>query len=188
MGRNQKSTSIDLGLMRTVGIVAENEDLQKNLEKYPNLDAIEEEEEFLGLLDIIFDTDYYSSSPTARDQITMGIVLLAGLVNWDANLPLEHLDRSLFAYFNGTRVASSITGSEHNLKSAVLFREAKTIEERVSVVVESIVQKLARGLTIKVEEVDAGRPLHLYGVDSLVAVELRAGLTRSLRQMCPCLI
>ncbi|KAF2868562.1 polyketide synthase PksD [Massariosphaeria phaeospora] len=172
MKHNQNSTSIDLGLMRTVGIVAENEDLQKNFEKYAGLTAIEEEE-FLGLLDIIFAPDYYSSSSTAKDQITMGIVPPAELTDRDGALPLEHLDRSLFAYFSKARAASSTTGPEHSLNAAVLFRQAKTVEEMVSVVVESVVQKLARGLMIKAEEVDADRPLHLYGVDSLVAVELR---------------
>ncbi|KAH8722886.1 polyketide synthase PksD [Phaeosphaeriaceae sp. PMI808] len=173
MAHNQNSTSIDLGLMRTVGIVAENEDLRKNFDKYSGLAAIEEKE-FLGLLDIVLGPDYYSTRSAVREQITMGIVPPSELANGDgAVLPLQHLEHSLLAYFSKTRAASSIPGQEHNLNSAVLFRQAKNVEEMVSVVVDSIVQKLARGLAVKAEEVDADRPLHLYGVDSLVAVELR---------------
>ncbi|KAI1145696.1 hypothetical protein F4825DRAFT_457243 [Nemania diffusa] len=33
--------------------------------------------------------------------------------------------------------------------------------------------RLARSLGIKPEDVDVGKPLHAFGVDSLVAVELR---------------
>jgi NAD(P)-dependent dehydrogenase (short-subunit alcohol dehydrogenase family) len=172
MQRGQNSTSIDLGLMRTVGIVAETEELQKNFERYIGLTAIEEDE-FLGLLNLVFDGEWYSSGSTATDQVTMGIVPPAELAVEGGELPLEHLNRTLFAYFNRTRGASNLMGTDNSLKSAALFRQAKTVEEMVSVVVEAIVQKLARGLSITPEEVDSSRPMHLYGVDSLVAVELR---------------
>ena len=45
------------------------------------------------------------------------------------------------------------------------------------IVVESRARKLARALSIPPEDVDADKPLHLYGVDSLVAVEIRNWIT-----------
>ncbi|KAK8115468.1 hypothetical protein PG984_011970 [Apiospora sp. TS-2023a] len=64
---------------------------------------------------------------------------------------------------------SSATGPCTTRKKAALFRAATTEDERTGVVLESLAQKLARGLS----DVDVKRPLHLYGVDSLVALELR---------------
>ena len=172
VANNQNSISIDLGLMRTIGIVAENENLQRNFESYPGLTAIEEEE-FLGMLDIIFDNSHDAPSFGGKHQITMGIVPPAELVRGDDSVPLQHLHRSLYAYFSQSRGTSSAVSAEQGPNSAVLFRQSKTVEEMVSIVVEAIVCKLARGLTVQSEEIDADRPLHLYGVDSLVAVELR---------------
>jgi acyl carrier protein len=132
-----------------------------------------EEEEFLGLLDLMFDGEWYASGSTATSQITMGIVPPAEMALEDGELPLEHLNSTLFAYFNRMRGASTTTGTDNSLKSAALFRQAKTVEEMASVVAEAVTHKLARGLSITPEEVDSSRPMHLYGVDSLVAVELR---------------
>jgi len=44
------------------------------------------------------------------------------------------------------------------------------------VVVEALSQRLARTLSIKLEDVDTHQALHAYGVDSLIAVELRTWL------------
>ena len=43
-------------------------------------------------------------------------------------------------------------------------------------VVEALSQRLARTLAIKLEDVDTHQALHAYGVDSLIAVELRTWL------------
>ena len=184
MQHNQNSTSIDLGLMRTIGAVAENESLQKNFEKYPGLTAIEEEE-FLALLDIICEPGYYSSTSTPKSQITMGIVPPSELADSDGDTPLEHLQHSLFAYFSQSRASSANPNSSSTINSAALFRQAKTAEDMTTVVVDSIIAKLARGLTVKPEEIDADRPLHLYGVDSLVAVELRNWMNKEFASDVP---
>lgn len=169
----QKAVSIDLGPMRSVGVVAEHEGLKRSFEKYPGLAPIEEQE-FLALMNIICDPDYHSRASTAESQITMGIVTPDELVlDGSVDLPLEHLHRSLFAYFNQARASSSDSVAANSINSAALFRQAESVEEMTGIVMESLVRKLARALSIQAEDVDVDRPLHLYGVDSLVAVELR---------------
>ncbi|KAF2463776.1 KR-domain-containing protein [Lindgomyces ingoldianus] len=162
----QKAVSIDLGPMRS-----------KSFEKYPGLAPIEEEE-FLTLLDILCDPDYHSRNSTVKSQVTMGIVTPDDLVLEGGDLPLEHLHQSLFACFNQAGAASSNSVSANSVNSAALFQQAESVEEMTSIVVESLVRKLARVLSIQAEDVDVDRPLHLYGVDSLVAVELRNWITK----------
>ena len=41
-----------------------------------------------------------------------------------------------------------------------------------------ILQRLARALSMAVEDIDMSRPLHVYGVDSLLALELRNWFAR----------
>lgn len=45
--------------------------------------------------------------------------------------------------------------------------------ERAEVVLEALSKRLARTLSIKPEDIDTRQALHAYGVDSLIAVELR---------------
>ena len=53
-----------------------------------------------------------------------------------------------------------------------LLGKAESSAAAEAVVCEGLVQKLCRTLMIEAEAVDTAKPLHGYGVDSLVAVEL----------------
>lgn len=168
----QRAVSIDLGPMRTVGTLAEKEDLKNNFAKLPGLNLIEEEE-LLALLDILCHPKKNSHILTTRSQITMGIATPADLVLQSDDMPLEHLHRSLFAYFGQSKSTTSNSVSANSVSPAALFRQAENTEEMTRIVVDSLVMKLARAVSIQADDVVVDRPLHLYGVDSLVAVELR---------------
>ncbi|KAI0540917.1 polyketide synthase PksD [Xylaria digitata] len=167
----QRGVSLDLGAMRTVGAVAENQ-VGRTFERYLGAARVEEED-LLALLNIVCGPEYYSPGSAAKSQITIGMTTPVELVLQGHDMPLEHLHRSFFAYFNQARAPSSDTGAANVISPGALFRQADTAEEMAKVVVESLVRKLARALSIQPEDVDGDKPLHLYGVDSLVAVELR---------------
>ncbi|XXG98864.1 hypothetical protein Hte_005194 [Hypoxylon texense] len=172
VGLGQKAVSIDLGPMRTLGVVAENEALKRTFEKYQGLTQVEEEE-FVALLDILCDPGYYLSA-SMRSQVTMGIVTPADILAQDASdMALEHMHRSLFARFSHAKTNSSKTGSGNSINYAALFRQAGNTEKMIEIVTEALVRKVARALSVQPEDVDIDKPLHLYGVDSLVAVEIR---------------
>jgi len=167
---NQAAVSIDLGLMRTIGIVAETDLLHKTL--LDSLGFIQiEEEEFLTVLDIYCDPARTVESG-AKGQITLGMTTPIDLLAHDVQ-PHEIMNRRLFDYFSQTRGASNALTSTDNIDYAALFRKAETNEERSTLVLGSLSKKLARALSIESEDVDADKPLHAFGVDSLVAVELR---------------
>ncbi|KAJ2990951.1 hypothetical protein NUW58_g2710 [Xylaria curta] len=50
---------------------------------------------------------------------------------------------------------------------------AGSLDEAGSIIAAALVKRLARVLSLPEEDIDTNRPIHLYGVDSLVAVELR---------------
>ncbi|KAH9896185.1 beta-ketoacyl synthase domain-containing protein [Xylariomycetidae sp. FL2044] len=67
--------------------------------------------------------------------------------------------------------------SQSNAKAAAtadLLSAAKSPEEAQGIVVEALLAKLSRVLSIDTAELDAAKPLNAYGIDSLVAVELRS--------------
>lgn len=45
---------------------------------------------------------------------------------------------------------------------------------------EGLVRKVSKALSIPPEDIDANKPLHAYGVDSLLAVELRNWFAKEL--------
>jgi acyl carrier protein len=85
------------------------------------------------------------------------------------------MQQSLLPHFNRAPLSSSgktgIDSGDDNF--GTLFRQAETNEERSSIVVQFLAKRLARSLGIDFKDVNVEKPLHAYGVDSLVAVELR---------------
>ena len=171
--RGQKTISIDLGVMRGVGVVAESEKLQKHFSSSKGFIEVGEAE-MLSLLDICCDPSYQPKGQQC--QMVMGLETPASLLERSLEPP-EILHRPLFARFSQLpgRSGSSESASD-GLDAARLFRQAESTAERAQVVVEALSMRLARTLSIKFEDVDRHQALHAYGVDSLIAVEFRTWL------------
>lgn len=167
--QGQTAVSIDLGPMSTVGFVAENAGVKKTLEKFQGLKSIEEGE-FLALMNILCDPKKDSK---CDGQVTLGVATPSDLLLENGTMPSDHMQRSLFAYFTHAEAESSASTQESGINAAVLFRKAESLEEMERIVLESLSSKLARALSTSIDDVDATKALHLYGVDSLVAVEIR---------------
>lgn len=180
----RKTTSIDLGVMRSIGVVAETESLQKHFDGGAQGLGQIEEHEFLALLDICCDP---ATDPTLSSQLVMGVGTPADFLARSLKPP-EIMDRPLFAHFSQPPSSSSHdnnTSNSANDNFSALFRQAETAEERTSLVARSLARKLARALAIDPEDVDAEKPLHAFGVDSLVAVELRNWLAKEFAAEVP---
>ena len=170
----QKAVSIDLGVMRSIGIVAETKRLQQHFQSSKGFIQVEEAE-FLSLLDICCDPSYHPEGH--RCQMVMGLETPASLLARSLEPP-EVLQRPLFARFSQLpgRSGTSSDGTAGGIDAARLFRQVESAAERAQVVVEALSKRLARTLSIKLEDVDTHQALHAYGVDSLIAVELRSWL------------
>ncbi|KAI0006642.1 hypothetical protein F4779DRAFT_629681 [Xylariaceae sp. FL0662B] len=79
---------------------------------------------------------------------------------------------------NGKHTAVAVSRASKDVDPSVLFKQASSSQERSAVVVSALKNKLARALGVDVEEVDARKGLSDYGVDSLMAVELRNWIRR----------
>ncbi|VUC26597.1 unnamed protein product [Clonostachys rosea] len=64
--------------------------------------------------------------------------------------------------------------------TASALSAAKTQLEAEQVVLEALLEKLSKVLSVDLAELDPARPMHTYGVDSLVAVELRTWMTKEI--------
>ncbi|KAI8953570.1 polyketide synthase [Xylaria longipes] len=64
--------------------------------------------------------------------------------------------------------------------TAALLSAAKSTQEAEQIVLHALLEKLTKVLSVDIAELDPARPMHAYGVDSLVAVELRTWITKEI--------
>ena len=165
-----------------MGIVAENDKYSRGKETTADLAAITEKE-FLALLEVYCDPDLKHDAGDMKAQPIIGLVTPAFFRSKRMETP-SWIERPLFAALAqtelaGERVTSSLEGGAGvEMDYAVELTRAVSDDDAAAVVVGGLLQRLARALSMAVEDIDVSRPLHAYGVDSLLAVELRNWFAR----------
>lgn len=76
--------------------------------------------------------------------------------------------------------AAGATEANKAINHKALLAGAASWEDAEKIVLEALLLKVSRMLSIEVENLDIGKPLHAYGIDSLTAVELRSWLMKEL--------
>ena len=177
-----RAVSLDLPVIRGVGYVEERPGLLDHLRAMGW--AFMEEDEFHAAL------DYHCrrrapASAVARAQALPRFWLPQQTAAQGRELPSWRLD----PLFSHLAMSSSATGpaaggeaqKAKTVNYAALLAATKTSEEAVEVALEAFMSKVSRVLSVEVSNLDPARPLHAYGVDSLVAVELRSWLAKELK-------
>lgn len=159
---------LDLGMVKSIGYVAETKGLEQRLTTmgYRPL----EEDEVLRLVDSAIRTPL--RTPQASQVIT-GISAgfegdIAG-VRWRTEprfSPMRNVTTSPTSPKGTTRKEDTI-----HLKDAI--GTSQTFQEAVERVGRTLAKKLSEMFMIPEDEIDMALPIAKYGVDSLVAVELR---------------
>jgi KR domain/Phosphopantetheine attachment site len=176
--QGSNAVSIDLGMMLQVGYAAEHEaTVGKNL-KSQGYNGIKETE-FLDLLDVICNPDptvRAAINEPATTQIAIGFELPDSLQAKGADIP-AWMDEPLFKHLKQLGLsdssASGASGGDQVVRYSKLLAEATSVVEAGDIVTTAIMEKLAKALGLSEQDIDPSRPLHSYGVDSLVSVELR---------------
>ncbi len=174
----EKATSLDLGWMESEGVVAENSFLLTNLAARGFLIPMSQTE-FHAVLDYHCNPSLAIMTPSTG-QIILGLQTPATMRAKD--LPEPHwMQRSTFRHLQQIGLgAPSLCQAGKAVDYVARFRDAATLEDRTQIVIECLVRKLAKALSIPQEDLDTSRPLHTYGVDSLLAVELRNYLAKEM--------
>ncbi|RYP22954.1 hypothetical protein DL765_001412 [Monosporascus sp. GIB2] len=178
--QGEKGISINVGWMRTIGIVAEKEQYQ-NQQARPYAEySFPIEEELLALLSLYCDPSY-SVDSVDKSQVMIGARTPAEFLRRGARPPLI-FHRRLFASFANTgggplnRHGTTIEDSP-----GTMFAQADGFQKRANVVMEALRSKLAQALGISASEVEPGNMPSDYGVDSLMAVELKNWIQKEFR-------
>jgi acyl carrier protein len=173
--RGEKAVAFNLGWMRTVGIIAENADYQKLREMGSDMAKIEVEE-LLSLFDIYCDPDHPVLEPS-KSQVLVGVVTPGDCHAQGIETP-DVMRYPLFSGFSRLGAAGRVANDGEGVDSATLFKQAVTYEDKTDVVIHALATKLGRALSMSPDDIDSAKPLFEYGVDSLVAVELRNWISK----------
>ncbi|KAI6351052.1 hypothetical protein MCOR25_010185 [Pyricularia grisea] len=172
--RGLAATCIDLCNVMSVGFVAENQEtLNKNPLFFYAHDGIREDE-FLSLVEFHLDAD--RASRWGQPQIGVGLAPLS--VFKERGLPEPTFIKS--PLFRQMRSASGASGAVVNaadqngavsVTNALKFAESQ--EAAAHIICDALVKRISRTMRIAEPDIDIGKPIHVYGVDSLVAMEIR---------------
>ncbi|KAK3329248.1 hypothetical protein B0H66DRAFT_634456 [Apodospora peruviana] len=182
---SKTSVSLNLGWMRTIGIIAEREQYRRYRHDAGDMAPVEAED-LIALLDHYCDPTL-SSVDTAHSQLLVGAITPAHFRARGEKVSSGAMSRPLFSGFDSTVLLTGIQtasdaagqGVTVTLDPAVQFQQAgEDKEARCAVVVGAVKTKLARALGVAAEEIDVGKMLSDYGTDSLMAVELRNWIKR----------
>jgi NADPH:quinone reductase-like Zn-dependent oxidoreductase/NAD(P)-dependent dehydrogenase (short-subunit alcohol dehydrogenase family) len=158
-----QATTIDLGIILEVGYVAENAELARNLERQGFAGTTKKE-----LLAII---------STAIRRKEGASHLVTGLGTWQED-SLIAFNEPIFSHFRHSSSRhidqgnnKSTQGSASRLRDKL--RHVANADEATEQVCSGIISKVSALSMISADEIDSSQTLSSYGVDSLVAVEMR---------------
>lgn len=165
--RGLAATTMNVGAITGVGVVAEDLALQKVMER-TGMDLVNEEELLYLLEEAVKSDSSFTVSERGVDmhQIITGLNLSRKDLHW-ATKPLH---RNLYANHDYSTAADAAQGGQNLM---ALLETATTLEEKIPIFLEAFVKKIAAILAVPVDIIEPGNSLSAYGLDSIVAVEFR---------------
>ncbi|KAG9238586.1 hypothetical protein BJ875DRAFT_415989 [Amylocarpus encephaloides] len=177
----EKAVSLDLGWIQDQGIVAENEQLQKVLESAGFLIPISQPN-LLGIL------DYYCNPSLELNQMNCQAIVGVASPTYSKSRGKEvhsilrrSLWRSLKLCEGQEGVTSAVTKYERKTNYEEILNNAKSHSEAAGVIEQALLEKLSISLDIPSDSIHPRKPIHTYGVDSLLAVGLRNWFKKEFR-------
>ncbi|KAI9046007.1 polyketide synthase module [Aspergillus affinis] len=173
----EKATSLDLGVIGFTGAVVEDAKLAEKFMNHSPFILITEPE-MHALLDMYCDPRADPYTTTTCQNI---VRLAPRLDNITAEIQ-SAIERPLFRRLRPYKGPGSNNGSAaESANVAAMLGEAQSLAEASAAVTQALTAKLSKALSIAMPDLDANKPLHQYGVDSLVAVELRSWFTKEIQ-------
>ncbi|KAJ6789982.1 hypothetical protein PWT90_02938 [Aphanocladium album] len=179
------ATSIDVGKVANIGFIAENAGTQSDL-NLVKLGLVEQNEiEVLTLLELaMLPASYDAQQPGHGGYMPNGHLLTGQssscdtgngeeLPFWSRDPVYSHMDFVRPHLKAKKRNTADDTATEVQVPLPVLLKSAVSASEAALHVVTALQKKMARALMMPAEDVDVEKQMAAYGVDSLIAVDLR---------------
>ena len=179
-----KAVSVNLGIMLDVGVIAES--VEHNFKVWEKTLGIREPA-FHALMKSLINGQQEIRGEKCPAQVSVGLGTADILAAHGLPSPPWFQDPR-FAALTAASASSSASGGAGgagggaSLTSRLMeVGESKDQAAAASIITGALVGKTAEILRIPTTEVDPRRPLYAYGVDSLVALEVRNWITREMK-------
>lgn len=181
VAQGEKATALDIGALLSEGFLAENDSALNRSIRTGILPPMSQAELF-ALLNHYCDPGLKAPFSELKCQSLTGIEIPANIQATGLETPYW-IDQPLFRHLHqispsiGPSPSSGTTVNQrHYFESS--FAAVGSLTEAETIVSEALCQKLSKILGVPVERIDSNRSMGSYGVDSLVAVELRNWFAR----------
>jgi hypothetical protein len=169
--QGEKCISLDLGLMLAVGFAAERQDITDSLRR-AGYEGIHEAE-FHAMLDDVCDPNLPIQAPD-NTQIITGIATPESL----AARGLDEIFWMTKPIFKGLRqmdreFKTLRTQRDRGTDYRYLLEQAQSQKAAGQIIADALRNKLSVALSMPSADIEVEKPTYAYGVDSLVAVEIR---------------
>ncbi|PHH65730.1 hypothetical protein CDD81_1457 [Ophiocordyceps australis] len=162
----QRGVSIGLSIVRDAGYYATSDILHKNDAITKNVKPIDMKQ-LLATLSIYCDPN----QPPSSSHVLLGWTTPADHAA-KGKAPPEYMNRPLFAPFQNT-IRQTASSTDDEADASTRFKVEEDADKRTQIVLDALVVKLARAMSISPDQVDAQNPPTYYSVDSLSAMNLR---------------
>ncbi|KAI0853704.1 putative polyketide synthase [Daldinia vernicosa] len=195
ISQNLPAISLAIGTVLEIGVVGDNDGFKQMLQRNGSYGL--SETEFLHLLEgalcqsslsPIHESELYKLDPYSSAQILLSfepsrlVPYVAGNrlndLLWYSNPRFQAIRQSIFD--RTQEHTSKGIGTPGDVSSlSEKLQAVNSTEEKASIVREVIAERLAKLLNVAPDELDIGKPMSQYGLDSLVAAELRSWLIKT---------
>lgn len=185
---NLPAASIDLGMILGVGYVAESSSETNKTQQTSVVDNLKSlglvgirEEEFLSILAAAI-TSFGKTNTNIPCQVITGIST-GGMMRQNGVLedPYWFTD----ARFSHLKLMDTRTSFKESDSTGPplqrLLSETTSIAAAATIICDAIAARLAKSMRVPLEDLDPSKPVNAYGVDSLIAVELRNFIFREIK-------
>lgn len=182
------ATAIDIGKIASVGFVAENIGTmsEQNLVRIGMLDT--SEKEFLAMVELAMMPQSHS---VGNRHVITSLNLTANAGNGEQELPFWTRD-PVFSHMEClrphlVRSANSSNAAEGSSQQSLstLLSAASSLSEAIASVLDAFLRKLSRSLMMPLEDIDVHKSTAAYGIDSLIAVDIRNWIFREAKADVP---
>jgi hypothetical protein len=171
--------SLNLPAIEDVGFVADKRGLLEMMRAAGNGS--------MPIKEVLAVLDYHCSATADSVSVEKAqVILRPGLPHELVPLGIAQppwMEDPLFSQFGQLDVGSEANQgpvSKKEEQDSARIAAAATMAEAEEIVLEALLNKLSRVLNVELSNLDPSKPLHAFGVDSLVAVDVRSWLLKDL--------
>lgn len=178
--RGEKAVALDLSILAEEGYVAENKGIFARLSIKQAL-SMSQSDVFSLLQHYCSNSGSTLVDPTRPSQLVLGLEHLGDVIGRGEEVA-GWMQEPMFANLHQvTRGSSSSSANddtggvskEHDYVLISQIQAAESLAEAAETLAHGLAAKLSKILSLPPDSFDHSQPLHTYGVDSLIAVELR---------------